>query len=107
MPLEIENIKNAGYQVKINHFRPFITYWNNPSPTYQRMVQKIVYLPGYHKRNKKWTLISKGGYTTLSVSKDGLLLAESLAICSDSDVFCFATGRNEALDKLNKQNLNL
>lgn len=71
--MNVQQLKNLGYQVKIIHNRRIEhDAWFNPH------------------------LLPKGGSTNVILEKDGRTYG-GIALCSDKDNYCRATGRTVAL----------
>lgn len=104
--LTIEELRNQGFTVKINHYRPFIIKTKSRCPQEVGSdlgESRIIHLPRHFKSNKSLQLLTKGGYATVQIlNQNKVIVTEAISLCSEHDVYCYATGRKNCLEKIDK-----
>ena len=96
--MTLKEILNKGYSVRINHYR---RVFDGRDPKTGKI--KWIYLRPLDIRANKLTdrLIPKGGITYVTV-RNGTEVWRHKEVCSNSDMFCYRRGVEEALKHMFK-----
>lgn len=100
MVIEVKNTfsyrRNKVMKIKYRHFRVLETILlGDTKPS------RIV-LP-YSRGNPKFTPAPTGGETVCEITWTNGMFTRGVAVCSDSDQFCYAAGRKLALDRAGRE----